>query len=178
MRMWSWVGAAFILLILQTTSLGYFRGNLYFDLPLLFIYGIGLFYGPAGGLLCGLALGLLQDTAAPDFFGFYLCTRGLTGYGFGRIKEMIFKNNYLYHILIIGCLSLLLRLLCGLSLLWLSGDWASAFAAYGRETAGYCLGNMLLAAPVFWCMERLRRWVAEEDVTYPAEKHRKKKLER
>lgn len=98
MRMWSWVGAAFILLILQTTSLGYFRGNLYFDLPLLFIYGIGLFYGPAGGVLCGLTLGLLQDTAAPDFFGFYLCTRGLTGYGFGRIKEMIFKNNYLYHI--------------------------------------------------------------------------------
>ena len=173
MRMWSWVGAAFILLILQTTSLGYFRGNLYFDLPLLFIYGIGLFYGPAGGVLCGLTLGLLQDTAAPDFFGFYLCTRGLTGYGFGRIKEMIFKNNYLYHILIIGCLSLLLRLLYGLSPVSYTH-----LRAYGRETAGYCLGNMLLAAPVFWCMERLRRWVAEEDVTYPAEKHRKKKLER
>ena len=175
MRMWSWMGAAFLLLLLQTTSLGYFRGNLFLDLPLLFIYGMGLFYGPVQGLLWGLSLGMLQDAAAPDWFGFYLATRGLTGYGIGRVKEMIFKNRYFYHILIIGGLSLGLRLLYGLSLFWLSGDLSSSMAAYGRETVRYCLGNMALTAPVLWGMERLRRWVAEEDVTYPAEKHRKKK---
>ena len=45
MRMWSWIAAAFVILVLQTTSLGFFGGNLFFDLPLLFIYSIGLFYG-------------------------------------------------------------------------------------------------------------------------------------
>ena len=58
MRMWSWIAAAFVILVLQTTSLGFFGGNLFFDLPLLFIYSIGLFYGARAGLLCGLAFGL------------------------------------------------------------------------------------------------------------------------
>ncbi len=111
MRMWSWIAAAFVILVLQTTSLGFFGGNLFFDLPLLFIYSIGLFYGARAGLLCGLAFGLLQDISSPGVFGFCLLTRGLTGYGIGCIKEMIFKNNYGYHVLIIGGLSLLLRVL-------------------------------------------------------------------
>ena len=107
MRMWSWVAAAFIVLVLQTTSLGCFGGNLFFDLPLLFIYSVGLFYGARTGLFCGLVFGLLQDISSPAVFGFYLLTRGLVGYGIGSIKEMIFKNNYGYHVLILGCLSLL-----------------------------------------------------------------------
>lgn len=54
MRMWSWIAAAFVILVLQTTSLGFFGGNLFFDLPLLFIYSIGLFYGARAGLLLSL----------------------------------------------------------------------------------------------------------------------------
>ena len=78
MRMWSWIAAAFVILVLQTTSLGFFGGNLFFDLPLLFIYSIGLFYGARAGLLCGLAFGLLQDISSPGVFGFCLLTRGLS----------------------------------------------------------------------------------------------------
>ena len=146
MRMWSWIAAAFVILVLQTTSLGFFGGNLFFDLPLLFIYSIGLFYGARAGLLCGLAFGLLQDISSPVVFGFCLLTRGLTGYGIGCIKEMIFKNNYGYHVLIIGGLSLLLRVLYAIPFLWLNA--------------------MLLILPVARILLALYHWVAEEDVTY------------
>ena len=91
MKMWSWIAAAFVVLVLQTTSLGCFGGNLFFDLPLLFIYSVGLFYGARAGLVCGLAFGLLLDVSSPAF-GFYMLTRGLVGYGIGSIKEMIFKT--------------------------------------------------------------------------------------
>ena len=166
MRMWSWVAAAFVVLVLQTTSLGCFGGNLFFDLPLLFIYSIGLFYGARAGLLCGFAFGLLQDISSPAVFGFYLLTRGLTGYGVGSIKEMVFKNNYGYHVLIIGGLSLLLRLLYTVPMLWLSGSGETALFPYLQDTLQYCLGNMLLILPVFRLLLALYRWVAEDEVTY------------
>ena len=37
MRMWSWLVTAFVILILQTTSIGLFRGSLFFDLSLIHI---------------------------------------------------------------------------------------------------------------------------------------------
>ncbi len=166
MRMWSWVAAAFVVLVLQTTSLGCFGGNLFFDLPLLFIYSIGLFYGARAGLLCGLAFGLLQDVSSPAVFGFYLLTRGLAGYGIGSIKEMIFKNNYGYHVLIIGGLSLLLRLLYAVPVFWLGGSGETALFLYLQDTLAYSLGNMLLILPVFRLLLALFRWAAEDEVTY------------
>ena len=166
MRMWSWIAAAFVVLVLQTTSLGFFGGNLFFDLPLLFIYSIGLFYGAWSGLLCGLAFGLLQDISSPTVFGFYLLTRGLVGYGIGSIKEMIFKNNYGYHVLIVGGLSLILRVLYAVPAILLSGFGRTVFVLYLQDTLLYCLGNMLLALPVMRILLALYRWVAEEDLTY------------
>ena len=166
MRMWSWVAAAFAVLVLQTTSLGCFGGNLFFDLPLLFIYSVGLLYGARAGLFCGLAFGLLQDISTPAVFGFYLLTRGLAGYGIGSIKEMIFKNNYGYHVLIIGGLSLLLRLLYAVPAVLLKGFGQAVFVLYMQDTLWYCLGNMLLAVPVIRILLALYRWVAEDDLTY------------
>ncbi len=166
MKMWSWVAAAFVVLVLQTTSLGCFGGNLFFDLPLLFIYSIGLFYGARAGVACGLAFGLLQDISSPAAFGFYLLTRGMTGYGIGSIKEMIFKNNYGYHVLIIGSLSLLLRALYAIPVFCLRGFGTTAFFLYLQDTLFYCLGNMLLILPVSRLLLALYRWVAEDDVTY------------
>ncbi|MBR4909517.1 MAG: rod shape-determining protein MreD [Acidaminococcaceae bacterium] len=166
MRMWSWVAAAFIVLVLQTTSLGCFGGNLFFDLPLLFIYSVGLFYGARTGLFCGLVFGLLQDISSPAVFGFYLLTRGLVGYGIGSIKEMIFKNNYGYHVLIVGCISLLLRLFYAVPVILLNGFGSSVFVTYMQDTLWYCLGNMLLALPVIRLLLALYCWVAEEDMTY------------
>lgn len=166
MRMWSWVAAAFAVLVLQTTSLGCFGGNLFFDLPLLFIYSVSLFYGARAGLFCGLAFGLLQDISSPAVFGFYMLTRGLTGYGIGSIKEMIFKNNYGYHVLIVGGLSVLLRLLYAVPAIWPGGFAKTVFPMYLQDTLWYCLGNMLLILPVSWLLLVLYRWVAEDDVTY------------
>ena len=166
MRMWSWIAAAFIVLVLQTTSLGCFGGNLFFDLPLLFIYSIGLFYGARAGLACGLAFGLLQDVSSPAVFGFYMLTRGLVGYGIGSIKEMIFKNNYGYHVLIIGIISLLLRSLYAVPVIWLAGFGKASLLLYLQDSLLYCLGNMLLVLPVTRILLALYRWVAEDDLTY------------
>ena len=166
MRMWSWVAAAFVVLVLQTTSLGCFGGNLFFDLPLLFIYSIGLFYGVRAGLVCGLAFGLLQDISSPAVFGFYLLTRGFAGYGIGSIKEMIFKNNYGYHVLIVGAISLLLRIMYAIPVLWLASFGKTVFTLYMQETLLYCLGNMVLILPVIRILLELYRWVAEDDVIY------------
>ena len=157
MRRWAWPGAAFALLILQTTSLGSFRGDLHIDLPLLFVYCTGLFYGAVPGAVCGVLLGLLQDLSSPALFGFYLATRGLAGYGIGYVKDMIFQNHYGYHVLILGGLSLGLRLLYGLPVLFLGG-WG-ALLPYGEDTLLYCLGNMLLILPVLWVLAALRRWM-------------------
>ena len=120
MRMWSWLGTAFVVVLLQTTSIGFFRGSLYFDLPLIFIYALALFYGPRVGLMAGVAFGLLQDLSSPSVFGFCILTRGAAGYLVGRVKEMIFKNNGAYHVLLIGSLSLGLRLLYAVPVLALS----------------------------------------------------------
>ena len=166
MRMWSWIAAAFVVLVLQTTSLGCFGGNLFFDLPLLFIYSVGLFYGARAGLACGIAFGFLQDISSPAVFGFYLLTRGLAGYGIGSIKEMIFKNNYGYHVLIVGALSLLLRALYAIPAFWPGGFGKPAVSLYLQDTVLYCLGNMLLILPVTRILLALYRWVAEDDVTY------------
>ena len=166
MKMWSWIAAAFVVLVLQTTSLGCFGGNLFFDLPLLFIYSVGLFYGARAGLVCGLAFGLLQDVSSPAVFGFYMLTRGLVGYGTGSIKEMIFKNNYGYHVLIIGFISLLLRALYAVPVFWLAGFRKAALFLYLQDSLLYCLGNMLLVLPVTRILLALYRWVAEDDLTY------------
>ena len=166
MKMWSWPLAAFIILVLQTTSLGFFGGNLFFDLPLLFIYSMGLFYGARTGLLCGLAFGLLQDMASPALFGFYLLTRSLVGFGVGSIKEMIFKNNYGYHVLIIGGISLALRLLFMAPVVWLGGFLKIVVFSYLEDTLLYCLGNMLLILPLTRILLALYRWIAEDDLTY------------
>ncbi len=166
MRNWSWAAAAFAVLILQTTSFGFFGGNLFFDLPLLFIYSIGLFYGAKAGLFCGLFFGFLQDISSPLVFGFYLLTRGMTGLGIGSIKEMIFKNNYGYHVLIIGAVSLALRVLYMVPALWEGGFGASLLILYLQDTAWYCLGNMLLVLPVTRILLGLYRWVTEDDLTY------------
>ena len=140
MRIWSWVAAAFVVLVLQTTSLGCFGGNLFFDLPLLFIYSTGLFYGARAGLLCGVAFGLL--------------------------KEMIFKNNYGYHVLIVGILSFILRMLYAVPAILLNGFGKTVFVLYLQDTMFYCLGNMLLILPVTRILLALYRWVAEDDLTY------------
>jgi O-antigen/teichoic acid export membrane protein len=79
---------------------------------------------------------------------------------------MIFKNNYGYHVLIIGGLSLLLRVLYVIPFLWLNAFGKTALFLYVQDSLWYCLGNMLLILPVSRILLALYHWVAEEDVTY------------
>jgi hypothetical protein len=90
----------------------------------------------------------------------------MTGLGIGSIKEMIFKNNYGYHVLIIGAVSLVLRVLYMAPALWEGGFGASLLILYLQDTAWYCLGNMLLVLPVTRILLALYRWVTEDDLTY------------
>ena len=166
MRIWSWAAAAFTVLVLQTTSFGFFGGNLFFDLPLLFIYSVGLFYGPRAGLVSGLAFGFLQDVSSPAVFGFCLLTRGLVGYGVGSIKEMIFKNNFFYHVLMAAGISFLLRVLYLAPVIWLGGFEKTLLILYLQDSLVYCLGNMLLVLPVMYFLSELYRWAAEDELTY------------
>ena len=166
MRMWSWLVTVFVIVLLQTTSIGLFRGSLYFDLPLIFIYSLALFYGPRGSLVARMAFSLLQDLSAPAVFGFYMLTRGVTGYLVGRIKEMIFKNNDGYHVLMIGGISLGLRLLDAIPVLALGGSVAETAGPYLWETLWYCLENMVLTIPVGRLLFKQCRWEQEEDSAY------------
>ncbi len=166
MRNSSWILLGFLLLVLQTTSLGLFRGSLYFDLPLIFIYCLALLRGPWQGLLCGVVLGLLMDMASPLVFGFYTLTRGLCGLGVGSVKEMIFKNNHTYHVLLMGGISLLSRLLYLIPTAYRAGSTAAIIPAYALDTLCYCLGNMILVLPVLKCAIRVERWIREEDPQY------------
>ena len=166
MRMWSWLVTAFVILILQTTSIGLFRGSLFFDLPLIFIYALALFYGPRTGLLAGLLFGLLQDLSSPSVFGFCLLTRGLMGYGIGCIKEMIFKDDYGYHVLLVGGISVALRVLYAVPVFYLSGAVAETAAPYLWESIRYCVGNMILTVPVELLLWKQFKWQQEEEPSY------------
>lgn len=77
-----------------------------------------------------------------------------------------FKNNYGYHVLIIGGLSLLLRVLYAIPFLWLNAFGTTALVLYLQDSLWYCLGNMLLILPVSRILLALYHWIAEEDVTY------------
>ena len=79
---------------------------------------------------------------------------------------MIFKNNYGYHVLIAGGLSLVLRTLYAIPVFLLGGSGMTVFYLYLQDSLLYCLGNMLLVLPVFRILLALYRWIAEDDVTY------------
>jgi hypothetical protein len=79
---------------------------------------------------------------------------------------MIFKNNYGYHVLIIGFISLLLRSIYAFPVFWLAGFGKAVLFLYLQDSLLYCLGNMLLVLPVTRILLSLYRWTTEDDVTY------------
>jgi len=165
MRRLCWILAALPLLVLQTTSLGFFRGNFYFDLPLLFIYLFSMLYGALPGAAAGLLWGLLADLTVPGAFGFYTLTRAALGFAAGSMKEIIFKNNYVYHVLIVGMISVIARLLYLIPPGYRDGSLAF-LQAYLMDSVCYVLGNMMLTVPLLLAMVRLDRWIREEDLKY------------
>jgi len=171
MRKSVWIFAAAAVLVLETTAMGFFRGSLYFDLPLIFIYSTGMLLGPVPGLLWGLVMGFLQDAASPYVFGFCILTRAIVGFGAGYFREMIFRNSIGYHVLIMGAIAAALRLLFALPALYLSSlSFSDFYPAYLGESIVYILLTMLLTLPFWLIFSALARFMAEDDLTYPSVK--------
>jgi rod shape-determining protein MreD len=110
-RLWAWPVLGFLILILQSTAAGTFSGQIWFDLPLLFVYNISMLEGANVGALSGFIFGLIQDILTGGIFGFHILTRTLVGFGSGSFKELVYRNNYPYHALIIFIISMVLRIL-------------------------------------------------------------------
>ncbi|MCH4157621.1 MAG: rod shape-determining protein MreD [Acidaminococcaceae bacterium] len=165
-RLWAWLLAALVFLLLQSTSFGTFTGSVWFDLPLLFVYSVAMLRGAKAGAVCGLLLGLIQDIFTANVFGFHLLTRTLLGFGCGSIKEIVYRTNYHYHALFVFCLSLAVRALFIIPQYFLAGGWEGWLPYYAETALAYAFTNAVLAFPVGWLMVRLDRWIAAGDLSY------------
>lgn len=166
MRWWAWPVLAFLLFILQSTNLGTFSGNLYCNLLLLFVYNFAMLRGPREGTTAGLILGLLQDLMSGQIFGFHALTHTLCGYYCGSVKELVFRNNYPYHLLVVFGISVLVRLFFLVPLFVMNGTLENVGASYLLSSLYYCLGNAGLVMPLALVMIRINRWVEADELTY------------
>ena len=166
MRWWAWPVLAFLLFILQGTGMGTFSGKLLFDLPLLFVYNFAMLRGPKEGLTSGLVLGLIQDLLSGQIFGFHALTHALCGYYCGSVKELVFRNNYPYHLAIMFFISLLVRLFFLVPLFVMNGSFTDLWAGYLLSSLSYCVGNSLLVVPLGMVMVLIERWIEAGDITY------------
>ena len=165
-RLWAWPLLGFLILILQSTAAGTFSGQIWFDLPLLFIYGIAMLEGANEGAFSGFIFGLIQDVCTGGIFGFHILTRTLVGFGSGSFRELVYRNNYPYHALIIFIISLALRILLLVPQYFLAGGWAGLLGPYIRVSLLYSVVNAILAIPLGMVMIALDRWVKAADLKY------------
>lgn len=166
MRACAWLGLTLLLLILQTTVLGFFRGNVYFDLPLIFIFSFSALHKPLTGLLWGVFLGFLTDIFLPGTFGFYMVTRGflgaVTGLGMGKLRN----KNSLFKVILMGIISFISRLMY-LLLIFIRTDCSWGFCiAFMQDSIFYVLLNMLFYIPVEFVVYRINKWIAEKEISY------------
>lgn len=165
-RLWIWPLVAIVLIILQITSFGTFAGAVWFDLPLLFVYIFSMMQGAKLGGISGIILGLIQDVLTGGVFGFHILTRALIGFGCGSIKEIVYRNNYLYHAAFIFCISVGVRLFYLLPQYFLAGGLSGLFPYYLEITFAYALTNAVIAIPFGWILVRVDRWVKAGDLSY------------
>ncbi len=166
-RLWVWPLLLLFLLILQTTTGGLFSGEVWFDLPLIFVYNLAMLEGVSKGVAAGFCVGLIQDVlTGGSVFGFHLLTRTLIGWGSGTFRELVYRNNYPYHMLAVFLLSLAIRILFLLPTYFLSSGWDGLFPAYATTSLLFAVTNGILSLPCGLFMLRLHRWVKEEDLPY------------
>ncbi len=71
MRKFIWPLFAFTLLVIQSTSFVFYKGKLWFDLPLIFVYNLAMIRGSKDASIAGLSIGLIYDIVNTYIFGFY-----------------------------------------------------------------------------------------------------------
>lgn len=165
MRRLIWPVLFLLLLILQGAVSVIMTGWLRFDLLLTTVYGFALFQGESKGAGAGFFVGLLQDSMCVSVFGFHMLSRAAVGYFTGLTKNKVFQDSYFYHVLIIGGFSF-----CISSVSWvltlLQGGNIHSWSSYLLDTAGYCIGNMLLVIPMVSLCEKIVAWNRKEDISY------------
>jgi len=162
-----WPLLAFVLFVLQSTCLGFFSGELLFDLPLLFVYNYALLRGAVRGTLCGVALGLLQDLLTPQIFGFHLLTRAATGMYCGSVRELLFKGNSLYHMTVVLVVTFLTRTVLLLPLFMFNGaEMLKLLPLFAFNAVLCAAGNALLNVPLGELMRRIGEWMSADDLSW------------
>lgn len=166
MRSCAWLVFTLMLFILQTTALGIFRGNVYFDLPLIFIFCFSALHKPLTGFLWGAGLGFLTDIFLPGTFGFYMVSRGFLGAVTGLAMGKLRKKKYLFKVFLMGALSLVSRILY-LFIIFLRNSCGMDFCVvFMQDTVIYVLLNMLFYIPVAFIVYRINKWIAEKEISY------------
>jgi rod shape-determining protein MreD len=153
----NWLFAIIFVTALQT-SFSYFMSfnGIRPDFTLIFAIFAGTAAGRTAGMAVGFFAGLFADLLNTGIFGFNTFSLFLAGMGAGIMQKKVFKDSYLFPLLLSAgfgaareVLWAALVLLCGYRLTDLS---AFASTAWGRVVY-----NVLLALPLFFLFGRLRR---------------------
>ena len=166
MRRLIWPVLFLLLILLQGAASVFFTGWLSCDLPLLFLYSFALLRGHEKGGIAGAAIGFVQDALTVGVFGFHMLTRSIFGFAVGLMNKKVFKEQLQLHIMIIGLCSMIIRFsYWWIELIRADGRW-EILPLYIWVSIGYCLGNMLLIAPMVKLVILVYEWIKEEDVSY------------
>lgn len=166
MRKLIWPVLFLLLLLLRGAGSALYTGWLSFDLTLVLLYSYALLRGRNCGAAAGAGTGLLQDAMTVGIFGFHMLTRTAVGYVVGMTKAKVVSDKYSYHIAAVGACSLAIRVLLGVVEFARTGGSTDFLAVFAWNSAGYCVGNMLLTIPVLLAAQKIDEWICEEDISY------------
>ena len=93
---------ALIVLIIQSTIVKLIEiFDVTPDLTLIYLISVGLSFGPVYGVMCGFALGFIQDVYSPEFMGSTALTKSLIGYFTGFFEEEIMRLDITFKVMVL-----------------------------------------------------------------------------
>ena len=166
MRKLIWPVFFLLLLLVQGAASIFLTGWLSCDLILVGVYAAAITAGPHTGIFSGVFAGFLQDALTVGVFGYHMLTRTPVGFLAGLTKEKVFKENFTYHICIVGLISVAERFGYWWLELYFSGFSWDLLETYCASGLGFVLGNMLAAYPILKLVDFIYAWIKEEDISY------------
>lgn len=161
MRKLIWIALFLFLILLQGSLWLVLPDSLSFDILIPGVYFFALVHGQTAGFFAGILVGLLQDSLTPGFFGFHMLTRSAMGYWVGMIRERVFNDKYSSHVPMVGLFSIGIKILAGI-LIMLFGLTIRFWPSFLLDAVIYTLMNMLLTAPLFFVVRKLKEWSETE----------------